>query len=174
MTPCRYSLLLVSLCGAWMASCRGAPAGGAGSERRFTAEQLKAKFAWDLGPDTVDVTGYPVVHQKQYTVVQDLFGRCHTVARALNAPVLTQAQWNRFVHRMHFKARSRLLTKASAKAVVEFLVYDAGVRKIGRRDAYLNELERMQARYAELEVERARVLVDEGARAAKDRGYVSP
>lgn len=154
------------------AGCGGGP--GSTSARRFTDEQLKAKFAWDLGSETVDVSGYPAAMQKHYTTFMNLCGRCHTTARPLNAPIVTQAQWNRFVHRMHFKAQSKLLTKVSAKAIVDFLVYDASVRKLGRRDAYLNELERLQATYAELEVERARVLLEEGAKAAKDRGYVSP
>lgn len=147
---------------------------GAAGARRFTDEQLKARFAWDLGSDTVDVTGYPAAMQKNYAVFQDTCSRCHTTARPINAPVVSRDQWNRFAHRMHFKAQSKLLTKATAKAIVDFLVYDASVRKIGRRDAYLDELHRLQATYADLEVERARVLLEEGAKAGKDRGYVSP
>ena len=67
-------------------------------------------------------TGYPdastVSVQKNYTMFMNLCGKCHTTARPLNAPIVTRAQWNRFVHRMHFKAQSRLLTKVSAKAIV--------------------------------------------------------
>jgi hypothetical protein len=154
------------------AGCGRPPAGG--TSRRFTDEQLKAKFAWDLGPDAVDVSGYPAAHQKHYRTFQDLCGRCHSTARALNAPIVTRDQWNRYVHRMHFKSDSKLLTKATGKAIVDFLAHDAAVRKVGRRDAFLNELSRLQDLYADLEVERARVLLERAAEAGKDRGYVSP
>ncbi len=156
----------------WLSGCGGGtPAAG---PREFTDDQMKARFAWDLGVDRLDVSGYPAAQRRNYEVFLKACSGCHTPARALNAPVVSRAQWTRFAHRMHFRARSNLLTAATAKAVVDFLVHDAAVRKTGRRDAYLDELARLQSRYGELEVERARRLLEEGARAAKDRGYVSP
>ncbi len=172
MSPVRFRPARVGLACLALVSCRAGDR--APAPRQFTDVQMKANFAWDLGHEVVDVSAYPPGIQASYRVFLGACSRCHTTARALNAPIVTRDQWWRYVRRMHMRSQERALTAATARAIVEFLAHDAAVRKVGRQDAYLNEVKRLQDMYADLEVERARVRLEEGLRAGKDRGYVSP
>ena len=87
---------------------------------------------------------------------------------------MKQADWLRYVRRMHMKADQHLLTRGQADAVVSFLAYDASVRKVTKRAQFVASLKMLNRRYADLETERARVLLEETAKMGKDRGYVSP
>jgi mono/diheme cytochrome c family protein len=63
--------------------------GFAADPSAFEAEKAKAManpYANDLGPDTVDVSGYPADIQKAYKeVLQVKCAKCHTAARPLNS-----------------------------------------------------------------------------------------
>lgn len=163
--PAAALLLALAACGA------DGPAGGS---RAFSDAQLKAKFPWDLGADHVDLASYPAAQQENWKVFADACSRCHTLARPLNAPITSKADWLRFIRRMHVKADAKLLTRVQAEQVVSFLAYDAAVRKVERRAAYLATLKNLNRMFADVQTERARVQLEETAKLAKDRGYVSP
>lgn len=152
----------------------GCGPGKGGAARKFTDAELKARTPWDLGPDTIDVTSYPPAQQAGYALFAKTCGGCHSLARPINAPMVAREQWLRFIRRMHLKAAGSLVTKAQANQIADFLAYDSTMRKVNRRAAYLDQIRALNLRYADLEVERATVRIEEGIKLAKDRGYVSP
>jgi hypothetical protein len=65
------------------------PAFAADAPGSYEAEKAKAlanPYANDLGPDKIDVSGYPAEHQKAYKeVLQVKCAKCHTPSRPLNS-----------------------------------------------------------------------------------------
>ena len=105
----------------------------------FTDEQLDARFHYDLGPAEVDVSKYPERRRADYEVFKRTCSRCHTPARALNAPYVERGDWERFVRRMHLKADATgrgSVSEAEARAAVDFLVFDARERKLRRKSEF--------------------------------------
>lgn len=98
-------------------------------------EIAKAPIAWDLGPDTVDISGYPPDIQSAYKVFAEKCGSCHTLARALNTPFATPEEWNRYVNKMMRKPGSGI-SPQEAKEVFRFLVHDSKVRKLSDPKAW--------------------------------------
>ena len=142
---------------------------------KFTQEQLAAKFPNDLGPAKVDVSGYPPKIQEGYKDFLSVCSSCHTTARPLNAPYKTAYDWGRFVHRMHVKIESRgaILDDELAKQIVDFLVYDSKVRKIGREKEFQAEQEKLKNLYAEVSKERERLMIrDTLQKPKKETPYV--
>lgn len=62
------------------------------ADSAYEAEKAKAlanPYANDTGPATIDVSGYPVEHQKAYKeVLQVKCAKCHTPSRPLNSQFL--------------------------------------------------------------------------------------
>ncbi|OGR87721.1 MAG: hypothetical protein A3A86_03215 [Elusimicrobia bacterium RIFCSPLOWO2_01_FULL_60_11] len=142
---------------------------------KFTQEQLAAKFPNDLGPSTVDVSAYPQKIQEEYKDFISVCGSCHATARPLNAPYKTAYDWGRFVHRMHIKIENKgaVLDDELGKRIVDFLVYDSKVRKIGREKEFQAEQEKLKALYAEVAKEQERlVLKDTLESPKKETPYV--
>lgn len=86
------------------------------------------EFPWDKGPDAIDVSQYPQEQQANYKLFVRKCSKCHTLARAINAPYALPAEWEDYVKEMQAKKRSGL-DAASAGRIVEFLKYDSSVRK---------------------------------------------
>ena len=100
---------------------------------RFTDKQREALLYFDLGADQIDVSGYPKAQQENYKVFSSVCSRCHTLARPINSPLVTRADWRRFIERMHVRSKiqsDKTFTKEEAKIVVDFLAYDSNIRKI--------------------------------------------
>lgn len=123
------------------ASCgNGGGASGPVTPATSPAEPVPL-FPADLGSDKIDVTGYPVPQQENYSLFVKKCSLCHTLARVVNAPMVDASTWTRFVKRMHGKNQDRvnggpLLTGEEAKRVISFLVFDSRERKIKRADEF--------------------------------------
>jgi hypothetical protein len=148
-------------------------ASAASAAGRFTDKQLAADFPFDLGADSIDVTGYPKAQQENYAVFSSVCSRCHTLARPINSPFSTRADWRRFIERMHVRSKiqsDKTFTKEQAKTVVDFLAYDSQIRKIQKKAAFDAETERLKKLFAEVRAERSRAQIESDEKKAKERG----
>ena len=139
---------------------------------RFTQAQLAAQFSWDMGNDVIDVLEYPKAQQANYELFKAKCSPCHTLARPINSPFESRKDWARFVKRMHGKSgRGQDIDRESAQKIVEFLVYDAGVRKIARRQEFSAQAARLEALFAEARAEREKRNLREGKEKAHPFHY---
>lgn len=104
----------------------------------------------DLGPDDIDVSGYPAQQQFNYGVFRLQCARCHTLARAVNSPVQSRAYWH--FHLLRMSVHSRLKREGpiphdQVKAMLDFLEYDARVRKIEGRKSFEARTEELKRRF---------------------------
>jgi hypothetical protein len=134
--------------------------GACGRPARFTEEQLRAQLPSDLGPDQVDVSGYPAVQQENYQVFRARCTVCHSAARSINAPFIDKTTWVRYVFKMHGKALRRfdrpLLEGDEGKRVIDFLAYDSRERKLGHALKYAEDQDRLRRLFDEIQEERGR------------------
>ncbi|MFI5360674.1 MAG: hypothetical protein ACHQ49_01790 [Elusimicrobiota bacterium] len=140
---------------------------------RFTDKQLEAQFPFDLGADQVDVSGYPKAQQDHYAVFSSVCSRCHTLARPINSPLVSRADWRRFISRMHVRSKiqtDKTFDKEQAEAVVDFLAYDSDVRKNKHKAQFDAESERLKKLFVEVRAERSRLQGESDARKAKPYG----
>ena len=84
-------------------------------------------FPADAGPDFIDVSNYTPEMQKSYEVFRQKCSRCHTLARPINSDFQSE-EWRTYVYKMMRKPGSGLVPK-TAEEIIDFLVYDAKVRK---------------------------------------------
>ena len=84
--------------------------------------------AWDRGPDQIDVSKYPADVKRKYKVFEEVCGRCHTLARAINCNFVLEDDWERYIKRMMRRGRG-LVTPELAQQAFDFAVYDSKVRK---------------------------------------------
>ena len=93
--------------------------------------QLKAKkpLPYDKGPSTVDVSNYTKEMQDIYSkIYTPKCSKCHTIARAINAPYALPEEWMNYIKKMMKKPGSGINPKA-AKSIYKFCVYDSEIRK---------------------------------------------
>ena len=136
----------------------------------FTDQEMKARFYYDLGPDQVDVTGYPAAAKKGYELFQVSCGRCHTLARPLNSSLTKREDFERYVKRMHMKASKKKgasFSKDEAAAIIEFLTQDAKVRKIEGKAKFDAQTKEIQERFKLVEAERERLEAQKALERAK-------
>ena len=127
------------------------------SRKEFTQQQLEARFPWDLGSDMVAIDAYPQQQKANYEIFRTKCSQCHTLARPINSPYVTREDWQRYVRRMHLKGgKGNAIDARSARVIVDFLVYDAKLRKIQRKTDFDAETERLQALFKEVSVEKDR------------------
>ncbi len=140
---------------------------------KYTQQQLQARFYYDLGPDTIDVSGYPKAQQDNYKVFARTCSKCHTLARPISAPETSRYDWERFIKRMHARIKNKLgadFSDAQAKTILSFLVYDSRVRKIAGKAAFEAQTRRLKTMFADVKAARAQ---EQEERAQKDvRPYV--
>lgn len=110
----------------------------------------------DMGPDSVDVSGYPPELKKTYATFKFKCSACHTIARPINSQFLElsaeeqakwkkqdpdlfkdkklvqveENMWQRYVKRMMSKPGCPVKGD-DGKKIWEFLVYDSKLRKTG-------------------------------------------
>lgn len=143
---------------------------GEGARRTFSADELKARFWYDLGPSEIDVSSYPEVYQQSYHVFTQTCSACHTPARAINAPITAREDWRRYVQRMHVKGKVRDgegFFKEEGRLIVDFLVYDSAARKLKDKAGFDKKSEELKKLYQELVKERSRLLAEEGRKKAR-------
>lgn len=115
------------------------------------AEDLPGTLYYaDLGPDTIDVEDYPAQQKFNYGPFRLQCARCHTLARAVNSPVQSRAYWHFHLVRMSLHSRLRRegpIPADQVKAVLDFLEYDARVRKIDDRKRFEAQTEELKRRF---------------------------
>jgi hypothetical protein len=127
-----------------------APSKGSGSGGMSEKEKAqKEPFPNDLGPDSIDVSGYPADMKKKYETFKQC-AQCHTLARPINSQMHDRESWRRYVKRMMSKPGCEI---KDGKAIFEFLTYDSEVRKIKRKAEFkahrLKLLKEFKAKFPE-------------------------
>ncbi len=132
-------------------------------ESAMTSSELAAKFPSDLGFSTIDVSAYPRDIQEDYKIFLAVCSSCHTPARAINAPMTSEQDWKRYVHRMHVKIERRgyLLGKEDEEKIVAFLKYDSKIRKIDRKSEFASQQEALGVIFGQISKERERLSREE-------------
>jgi hypothetical protein len=91
---------------------------------------------WDAGPTKIDVSKYPEDMKRRYKVFEEVCGRCHTLARAINCDFVLDDEWERYVKKMMRRGRG-IVTPEQGLQTFEFGVYDSQRRK---RELYEKKL----------------------------------
>ena len=115
----------------------------------------------DLGSDSIDVSSYPAVHQANYRVYADVCSRCHTLARSVNSPVVSRAYWEFYLLGMRAVNgfdRNPAIQRDQARAILDFLEYDAKERKIDHRAQFEAQTAELKKRYEPILRERIKRL----------------
>lgn len=144
---------------------------------RFSPEQLSARYYNDLGPSRIDVSAYPPEHQQAYASFEEHCSACHTLARPINAPIVARKDWSRFVQRMHMRSKAKTgagFYKVEAKAIVDFLAYDAKLRKVEHKAEFDAQTKELKALFDEVKKEGLRVREADNRKKAKTRDQASP
>jgi len=134
----------------------GGPARAA--DATFSDQEVASALPYDLGPATVDVSHYPPNQQANYALFQKKCSLCHTSARALNFPLVDEAEWRRFIMRMHARAQANLIDEDDAMRIASFLAYDGAERKLKDPESFARLQGLLDKRYADLQKERQRRL----------------
>lgn len=104
----------------------------------------------DLGPDSIDVSAYPAQQQYNYGFFRLQCARCHTLARAVNSPVQSRAYWHFHMIRMSLHSRFQKegpIPADQMKSMLDFLEYDARVRKVEDRQRFEARTEELKRRF---------------------------
>lgn len=163
----KLTMVLVVLAGT--AACKAPPPPEV--KPKFTLEQLSARFPADLGPDAVDVSGYPKEQQERYQVFSSACSQCHTLARPINAAQATREDWDSLVRRMHQKSLVygwwTQFGKGDAVRILDFLAFDSKVRKLDRKEDFARKTAELEVLYKEVQAEKSRLQLEEGRRGAR-------
>lgn len=163
-------LLAFMALAAWAAGAAARPAPLA----PVVEDDLDAEFWFDLGAREIDVTRYPAIQRRNYYIFMHSCSQCHTLARPINAPIVGRKDWTRFVDRMHVRSKTwanTVMTRIGEEAIVDFLVYDSGVRKTGKnKAAFERERKRLEELFARAMEEKER----RSAREAAEAGVKEP
>lgn len=146
-------------------------AASAQAGERFTTEQREARFPHDLGPKEVDASSYPEEQRKNYEVFAKTCSQCHTLARALNSPLVAREDWRRFIKRMYQRTKSSAGTaigKDDAEAAIAFLAYDAQVRKVQDKAGFEARTRELKSLFAEVRAERSRLQAEADKKKIKE------
>lgn len=119
-----------------------------------------ALFFSDMGPDTVDVSGYSAQQRYNYEIYARVCSRCHTLARSINMPVVGRGWWDFYLLGMRVRSHrlGRPLSKSQTKAVLDFLEYDSNMRKVQHAREFDRLTEVLKARFDASVAERVRAM----------------
>lgn len=136
----------------------------------FTEKQLGAMFYYDLGPEEIDVSSYPEKQRENFAVFAKTCSQCHTLARPINVPIVEKKDWDRYINRMHQRAKVRKakIPKQEVAAILDFLIYDSQVRKADGKASFEKRTEELKQLFEEVKKERARLQLEE------DKGKTLP
>jgi len=123
---------------------------------KSSSERRNTRYYFDLGPAQIDVSGYPEIQQKNYALFAQTCSQCHTLARPINAPIVTEKGWRRYLRRMHVYSRNSpvKLTQSEINSILSFLVYDAKIRKVKDRRQFLAQSATLKVKFAKFEKKR--------------------
>jgi hypothetical protein len=119
-----------------------------------------ALFYSDLGPDEVDVSAYPTQQRYNYAIYARSCGRCHTLARSINAPLVGRGWWEFYMLGMRVRSRrtGRPLPPDEVKAILDFLEYDSHERKVEHARDFDQLTEELKERFDRSIAERMRAM----------------
>lgn len=129
-----------------------------------------ARFYYDLGAAELDVSSYPAEQQAGYKTFAEACAQCHTLARPINSAIVKEADWRRYVKRMHLKTAASSKSRFSpeqAKAIIAFLAYDSDVRKVQHKAAFDAETERLKTLFKAYQTERSKAQIEDDKRKVK-------
>jgi hypothetical protein len=135
-------------------------AGAAWAGSRFSVQQLQAQQPADLGPDRIDVASYPPRQQENYKTFARACAQCHTLSRAINAPIVTRADWKRYIRREGVRSAQSSgvnLSKEDEEIILDFLAYDSNERKVRRKSEFDAATAGLESLYADVAAERLRL-----------------
>ncbi len=113
------------------------------------AEQKQKDLRYeDLGPNTIDVSNYSDFQKVNYRLFLQRCSRCHTPARAINSPIVSETKWKKYVHLMHVRSKRIWLNPDDPGWIVSFLAYDSQIRKVDHRDQFMKQQKELQERFA--------------------------
>lgn len=94
-------------------------------------QKQTALYDSDLGPDSIDVSAYPMQQRYNYRVYASACSRCHGLARSVNSPLVGRTWWEFYVTSMRARGSlsGRPISAEERKAVLDFLEYDGRERK---------------------------------------------
>lgn len=117
-------------------------------------------FYSDVGPDAVDVSVYPAQQRYNYAIFARDCSACHTLARAINAPLVSRGWWEFYMLGMRVRSRraGHPLTPDETKAILDFLEYDSRVRKVEGAREFDALTEELKSRFDASVAERLRAL----------------
>jgi hypothetical protein len=144
------------MCGLFAAAIAGRAVAVEAPNPKVSEQDLLAVLPYDLGPATIDVSGYPEPHQRAYELFMQKCSLCHTPARSIHFPTETKEDWLRFLNRMHGRAKGTLLEPEDAQQLADFLAYDSLQRKIKRREDFARLQEQLDRKFEQVKAERAR------------------
>jgi len=113
-------------------------------------QSRNARYYSDLGPDVIDVSNYPAQQRYNYQVYAEVCSRCHTLARSINAPVVSREFWEFYLLGMRVQNRldkKPAITAQERKAILDFLEYDSRVRKVDHARQFEAQTEELKRRY---------------------------
>jgi len=125
----------------------------------FDPKSGTALFYSDLGPDSIDVSGYPEEQKKKYAVYARTCSQCHTLARSINMPTVSRGFWEFYVTGMRLRSKitpDTQITKEDAQAIVDFLEYDSAVRKVRNKKEFERTSDDLKRRFDPIIQERMR------------------
>jgi cytochrome c5 len=138
---------------------------------KYTPQQLAARFYYDLGPAEVDVSSYPKDQQKNYRLFAKTCSQCHTLARPINSPIVERKDWRRYIQRMHGKTKmvsGIVISAKDAQIVVNFLSYDAQIRKVKNKAAFDAKANNLRLLFNDVQKERSRIQLEKDKRNLKE------
>lgn len=123
-------------------------------------QRQTALYDSDLGPETVDISGYPLQQRTNYRVYAAACARCHGLARSINSPLASRTWWEFYVLSMRARGSlaGRPLSSDEVRAVLDFLEYDGHERKVLRAKEFEKVRAELKARYESLMDERMSLL----------------
>jgi len=119
--------------------------------KEITPDQMRrVSYYSDLGPNTIDVSGYPAQQRHNYAVYARACSQCHSLSRSINVPVVSRGYWELYILGMRFNARFRAgakLPKEEVKAILDFLDYDSQQRKVLRQSEFDDLIDELKRRF---------------------------
>lgn len=115
-----------------------------------TAADEETDYYADLGPAEIDVSRYPAQQRYNYALFKQTCGACHSLARAINSPTESRLYWRFHLARMKLHYRWSGYGRLDAdevRQILDFLEYDARVRKIEHRKDFERQQERLRTQY---------------------------
>lgn len=129
--------------------------------KNLDARQKAAVYYSDLGPDALDVSGYPAQQRRNYEIYAHACSQCHTLARSINAPTVNRGFWEFYMLSMRFNSffvPGTEMPKSDRKAILDFLEYDSQRRKIEDRAGFEELQDELKRLFDALLEERMSVL----------------